>query len=242
MSTPVTSPLPMPLPAVLIVDDEEDIRDMVALALQGAGYPVLMAANGREGFVQAVDHQPALALVDWMMPEVNGIELLRRLRRDPRTASIPIIMLSAKAEVDNKTEGLDSGADDYLAKPFSTKELLARIRALLRRTAETTDGSLLRVGNLQLDPASHTTRIGDSAITLGPTEFRLLQFFMGHPNRVYSREQLLDKVWGTGVYVDERTVDVHIRRLRKALEPDDYSRLIQTVHGVGYRFSDKTQE
>ena len=227
---------------VLIVEDEEDIRDMLAHTLGNAGFRVMGASNGREGFIKAVDQLPSLVLVDWMMPEVNGIELLRRLRRDPRTQAIPVIMLSAKAEVDNKAEGLDSGADDYLAKPFSNKELLSRVRAVLRRSSDSRGEKQLRAGNLELDPESHSARVEGEAMSLGPTEFRLLQFFMSHPNRVYSREQLLDQVWGAGVYVDERTVDVHIRRLRKALEPGNHDRLIQTVHGVGYRFADKVTE
>lgn len=224
---------------ILVVEDEEDIRELIAHGLSKAGFTLLKAANGREGFVLAVDHRPDLILLDWMMPEVNGIETLRRLRRDARTATIPVIMLSAKAEVDNKTEGLDAGADDYLAKPFSPKELVSRVNAVLRRSGEQQKNASLQVRQLILNPANHLVMVSGEKIDLGPTEFRLLHFFMQHTDRVYTRAQLLDQVWGSAVYIDERTVDVHIRRLRKALEKDDHSQLIQTVHGVGYRFSDK---
>lgn len=225
---------------ILIVDDEEDILEMTALSLKTAGYQVLLARDGQEGFAIAIDKKPQLVVVDWMMPLTNGLDLLRRLRRDERTADIPIIMLSAKAEVDNRTQGLDSGADDYLSKPFSPKELVARIKAVLRRY-ENKQGSTsaLKVKNLLLDPSSHIVSINNQIITLGPTEFKLLQFFMQHPDKVYSREQLLDQVWGNAVYIDERTVDVHIRRLRLALSIDSHDDLIQTIRGSGYRFSDK---
>ena len=225
---------------ILVVDDEEDIRDMIALSLKTAGYHVLCANDGQEGFSIAIDQKPQLIVVDWMMPVVNGLELLRRLRRDERTDEIPIIMLSAKAEVDNKTQGLDSGADDYLSKPFSPKELISRIKAVLRRYEGKQGSTLpLTVKNLTLDPSSHIVSIKGQAISLGPTEFKLLQFFMNHPDKVYSREQLLDHVWGNAVYIDERTVDVHIRRLRKALSIDNHDELIQTIRGAGYRFSNK---
>lgn len=225
--------------AILIIEDDEDIRELVAHALAKTGFTLLKAANGREGFVLAVDHHPDLILLDWMMPEVNGLEALRRLRRDARTANIPVIMLSAKAEVDNKSEGLDAGADDYLAKPFSPKELVSRVNAVLRRSGPQQKNGSLQAQRLVLNPDSHVVTVEDETVDLGPTEFRLLQFFMQHPDRVYSRAQLLDQVWGNTVYIDERTVDVHIRRLRKALERNDHDKLIQTVHGVGYRFSDK---
>lgn len=225
---------------VLVVDDEADIREMIRLALTRQGYRVLEAEDGQQAFTLAVDEQPDLILIDWMMPVANGIELLRRLQRDERTVHIPTIMLSAKGEVDNKTQGLDSGADDYLAKPFSPKELLARIRAVLRR-ADRKQGveKTLHFRDLVLDLASHQATISGHAVNLGPTEYKMLQFFMTHPERVYSREQLLDSVWGSTVYIDERTVDVHIRRLRKALEPGGHDNMIQTVRGSGYRFSEK---
>jgi two-component system phosphate regulon response regulator PhoB len=227
---------------ILIVEDEPDIQDMIALALERAGFTTFKAVDGQEGFTCAIDKKPDLILVDWMMPVVNGIELLRRLRRDPRTADIPVIMLSAKAEVDNKSQGLDSGADDYLSKPFSPKELLSRIKAVLRRydSRNHPASSALQCRKLSLNPETHQVVINNQAVALGPTEFKLLHFFLTHPDKVYSREQLLDHVWGNNVYIDERTVDVHIRRLRKALSIDDHQELIQTVRGAGYRFSDKT--
>ncbi len=227
---------------ILVVEDEADIQELVSLTLGKAGFKLLQANNGKEGFVMALDQKPDLVLADWMMPEINGIELLRRLRRDSRTAHIPVIMLSAKAEVDNKSEGLDAGADDYLAKPFSPRELVSRVNAVLRRSSSQQQNNSLQVRQLVLDPVSHTVTVANDPADLGPTEFRLLQFLMQHPDRVYSRAQLLDQVWGSAVYIDERTVDVHIRRLRKALEKADHHLLIQTVHGVGYRFSSKLPE
>jgi len=229
----------MPEQTLLIIEDEEDIQELIAHGLSKAGFRLLNASNGREGFVLAVDHHPDLILLDWMMPEVNGIETLRRLRRDTRTANIPVIMLSAKTEVDNKSEGLDAGADDYLAKPFSPKELLSRVNAVLRRSGTQQQNGNLQAQQLILNPDSHVVTVSGETVDLGPTEFRLLQFFMQHPDRVYSRAQLLDQVWGNTVYIDERTVDVHIRRLRKALGKNEHDQLIQTVHGVGYRFSEK---
>jgi two-component system phosphate regulon response regulator PhoB len=224
---------------LLIVEDEDDIRDLIAHSLRNAGYAVLTAHDGQEGFALAIEHSPQLILVDWMMPVVNGLELLRRLRRDPRSTGIPIIMLSAKAEVDNKAQGLDSGADDYLAKPFSPKELLSRIKAVLRRYEPVGHRSTFVMRKLVLDPESHHVSISGQTVDLGPTEFKLLKFFLTHPEKVYSREQLLDQVWGNTVYIDERTVDVHIRRLRKVLSIDGHEELIQTVRGTGYLFSDK---
>jgi len=226
---------------ILIVEDETDIQDMIALSLETAGYRVLRANDGQEGFALAIDQKPQLIVADWMMPVVNGLELLRRLRRDQRSADIPVIMLSAKTDVDNKTQGLDSGADDYLSKPFSPKELVSRIKAVLRRSesASSINTSILKIRKLSLDPETHQVSINNQAINLGPTEFKLLRFFLSHPDKVYSREQLLDHVWGNTVYIDERTVDVHIRRLRKALSIDNHEELIQTVRSAGYRFSEK---
>jgi two-component system phosphate regulon response regulator PhoB len=239
MTTPVTN-IPATATCILVVEDEDDIRDMVASSLKTAGYSVLQASDGQEGFSCAIDHKPQLIVVDWMMPVVNGLELLRRLRRDERTAGIPVIMLSAKTEVDNKTQGLDSGADDYLGKPFSPKELIARIKAVLRRHENKQQATpVLSAKKLVLDTSSHIVSIDTHIINLGPTEFKLLQFFMSHPDKVYSRSQLLDQVWGNAVYIDERTVDVHIRRLRKALDIDGHDALIQTIRSAGYRFSDK---
>ncbi|MDD3449689.1 MAG: phosphate regulon transcriptional regulator PhoB, partial [Gammaproteobacteria bacterium] len=180
---------------------------------------------------------PDLLLLDWMLPGASGVELARGLKRDPLTREIPIIMLTARGEEDDKVRGLESGADDYVTKPFSTRELLARIRTVLRRAAPHAGEEVVQVDILTLDPGSHRVSAGDAAVELGPTEFRLLHFFMTHPERVYSRSQLLDRVWGTNVYIEERTVDVHIRRLRKALEPTGCDALLQTVRGAGYRLS-----
>lgn len=227
---------------VLIVDDESSIRDMVQLSLELAGFAVRQAANAREAHAMILDERPDIVLLDWMMPETSGYELLRRLRKEELTADLPVIMLTARAEEGKRVQGLEGGADDYVTKPFSPRELAARIRALLRRIAPIGDQQALETGGLRLDPVAHRVYAGERAVSMGPTEFRLLQFLMGHPERAYSRAQLLDHVWGANVYIDERTVDVHIRRLRKALEPaaegqPDYSGFVQTVRGTGYRFS-----
>ncbi len=223
---------------ILVVDDEEDIQDVVVMALQAAGFGTVTAADGQEGFVAAVDQRPDLAIVDWMMPNVNGLELLRRLRRDERTVELPVIMLTAKTEINHRTQGLDEGADDYLGKPFSPKELVSRVKAVLRRSTGQESASGLSARNLLLDVESHRVFINGQQISIGPTEFKLLHFFLSHRDRVYSRQQLLDQVWGTNVYIDERTVDVHIRRLRKAIAVDDHDKCVQTVRGSGYRFSE----
>lgn len=222
---------------ILIVDDEAPIRDMITLALESAGFDCLQATNAQEAHALIVDKKPALILLDWMMPNTSGIELARRLRRDELTASVPIIMLTAKAEEDNKIQGLETGVDDYLTKPFSPRELVARIKALLRRSQPSQDKEPLSVMNLTLDPVSHRVTIDQKAVSMGPTEYRLLFFFMTHPERAYTRAQLLDQVWGSNVYVDERTIDVHIRRLRKAISIGGHEKLIQTVRSTGYRFS-----
>lgn len=223
---------------VLIVDDEAPIREMIAVALEMADYDYIEAADAREAHALIVDKQPDLVLLDWMLPGTSGVELARRLKKEEATADIPIIMLTAKVEEDNKIQGLEVGADDYITKPFSPRELVARLKAVLRRATPPGIDSPIEVDGLTLDPIGHrvTTREGD--VTMGPTEYRLLQFFMTHQERVYTRPQLLDQVWGGNVYVEERTVDVHIRRLRKALG-EDYDHLIQTVRGTGYRFSTK---
>lgn len=221
---------------VLIVDDEAPIREMIAVALEMAGYECLEADNARDAHELVVDSPPDLVLLDWMMPGMTGIEFARRLRKDALTAEIPIIMLTAKGEEDSKVKGLESGVDDYITKPFSPRELVARLKTVLRRTTPKGVEEPVSVDGLMLDPVSHRVTSDDKPIELGPTEFRLLQFFMTHQDRAYSRSQLLDMVWGGNVYVEERTVDVHIRRLRKALgERHDY--LVQTVRGTGYRFS-----
>ena len=222
---------------VLIIDDEAAIRDMVGIALEAAGFRSLQAENARDGHALIIDEEPDLVLLDWMMPQTSGVELLRRLRRDELTEKIPVIMLTAKTDEDNLVQGLDSGADDYVTKPFSPRELIARTRAVLRHKAPRIPEEVIHVEGMVYDPISHHITIGGKAVSMGPTEFRLLGFFLTHQDRVYSRDQILDHVWGGNVYMDERTVDVHIRRLRKALSIDGHDQLIQTVRGAGYRFS-----
>ncbi|MFC2991804.1 MAG: phosphate regulon transcriptional regulator PhoB [Halomonas sp.] len=223
---------------VLIVDDEAPIREMIAVALEMADYRVLEADNAQAAHAMIVDHQPDLVLLDWMMPGTSGIELARRLKREPTTAELPIIMLTAKGEEDNKIQGLEAGADDYITKPFSPRELVARLKAVLRRATPQGIEEAVEVDGLLLDPVSHRVIASGKAVEMGPTEYRLLQFFMTHQERAYTRSQLLDQVWGGNVYVEERTVDVHIRRLRKALG-ERHQHLVQTVRGTGYRFSAK---
>ncbi len=224
---------------ILIVDDEAAIREMIRVGLELAGYECLEAADAQSAHAAILDERPDLVLLDWMMPQTSGIELLRRLRREEVSNDIPVIMLTAKDDEDNRVQGLDVGADDYITKPFSSRELLARIKALLRRAQGGEEDEAIVVDGLKLDPASHRVFAGDTPLQMGPTEYKLLKFFMTHQERAYSRGQLLDQVWGTNVYVEERTVDVHIRRLRKALQTElrDFGELIQTVRGTGYRFS-----
>lgn len=222
---------------ILIVDDEAAIRQMVSLALTQAGYACLDAGDAGTAQARILDQVPDLILLDWMMPHVSGIEYARRLRREKLTQHIPIIMLTARTEEDDKVQGLNSGADDYITKPFSTRELLARIQALLRRTTPHVSEMGVETDGLAVNPITHRVTAHGQAIDVGPTEFRLLHFFMTHPERVHSRERLLNGVWGENVYVEERTVDVHIRRLRRALSTTGHDRLIQTVRGTGYRFS-----
>ncbi len=221
---------------VLLVEDEAPIRDMIAVALEMADYRVLEAGNVQDAHAMVVDHRPDLVLLDWMLPGASGIELARRLKRDTATAELPIIMLTAKSEEDNKIQGLEAGADDYITKPFSPRELVARLKAVLRRTTPQGVEDAIELDGLRLDPVSHRVSVYGEGLDVGPTEYRLLQFFMTHQERVYTRSQLLDQVWGGNVYVEERTVDVHIRRLRKALG-QPHQALIQTVRGTGYRFS-----
>ena len=221
---------------VLVVEDEAAIREMLAFNLGRAGYQVLSAATGMEARSSMVDEFPDVVLMDWMLPDMSGLELTRQLKRDPETREIPIIMLTARVQEDDRVAGLEGGADDYITKPFSPRELLARIKVVLRRGAAFQDETVT-VGRLKLNSASHRVSVGESEISLGPTEYRILHFFMHHPDRVYSRAQLLDRIWGANVYVEERTVDVHIRRLRKALTASGYDKLVQTVRGAGYRFS-----
>lgn len=231
-------------PKILIVDDEPAIRDMIGITLDLAGFKSTAAETAQQAYVDIVDNRPDLILLDWMLPGGSGIELARRLKRDELTADLPIIMLTAKTSEDNKVQGLDIGVDDYVTKPFSPRELVARIRAVLRRTTGNQHSKVLRVFDLQLDPSSHRITIEDKPVDMGPTEFKLLRFFMTHQEKVFSRDHIQDQVWGSNVYLEERTVDVHIRRLRKALSAVemasiDYSSLVQTVRGAGYRFSVK---
>jgi len=225
---------------ILIVDDEAAIRQMVCLALTQAQYDCLEAADTTEAQVQILKEKPDLILLDWMLPKQSGVEYARTLRREKLTQNIPVIMLTARTEEEDKIKGLDSGVDDYITKPFSTRELLARIKALLRRTAPLAADTAVEMDGLALDPVTHRVTAAGKMLELGPTEFRLLHFFMTHADRVHSRERLLNSVWGDNVYVEERTVDVHIRRLRKALDQTGHDRLIQTVRGSGYRFSVQT--
>lgn len=222
---------------VLVVEDEPAIQELIAFNLKQAGYQPLCADNAEQAIRLVQDALPDLVLLDWMLPGLSGIELARRLRADKRTKSTPIIMLTARADEQAKLTGLDTGADDYITKPFSPRELNARVKAVLRRRAPQMTDDLVQVGMLKLDPATHRVIADTEQIHLGPTEFRLLHFLMTHQERVHSRTQLLDQVWGDHVFVEERTVDVHIRRLRKALEPSRQDSLIQTVRGSGYRLS-----
>ena len=226
----------MEITRVLVVEDEIAIRDMLVFNLSRAGYEVLPVGSGREARSSIVDKYPDVVLMDWMLPDVSGLELMRQLKRDPDTREIPIIMLTARVAEDDRVAGLDGGADDYITKPFSPRELLARIKAVLRRGLTVADETIT-AGGLNMDTGSHRVTVNKKEILLGPTEYKLLNFFMRHQDRVYSRGQLLDRIWGGTVYVEDRTVDVHIRRLRKALTPHSCDKLVQTVRGVGYRFS-----
>lgn len=223
---------------VLIVDDDESIRDMLRMALEIAGYVCIEAGNTYDAHCLILDERPDIVLLDWMLPGGSGIELLRRLKREDNTRDVAVIMLTAKTSEDNVIQGLEVGADDYLTKPFAPRELIARIQAILRRTATLTGVERIQLGDLVLDSDSQRVFIADEQLHIGPTEFRLLIFFMTHPDRAYTRGQLLDQVWGNNVYVEERTVDVHIRRLRKALQTTsaDCSVYVETVRGTGYRF------
>ena len=222
---------------ILVVEDEPAIQELLAVNLEHAGHHVLRARDAEQASSLVRHALPDLILLDWMLPGQSGISFAKSLRQDDRTKAVPIIMLTARGQEQDKIAGLESGADDYVTKPFSPRELLARIKAVLRRSGG--DGSeVVHVdGGLQMDLSQHRVLAAGQPVQVGPTEFRLLHFFMTHPERVYSRSQLLDQVWGRNVYIEERTVDVHIRRLRKALEPHGFENLVQTVRGVGYRFS-----
>lgn len=223
--------------SLLVIDDEAAICEMLATALELAGFRVRVAQDGQHGLGMIYDEQPDLLLLDWMLPGTSGIELARRLKRDSLTASLPIIMLTARGEEDNKIQGLDAGADDYVTKPFSTRELVSRINAVLRRTNALATAETIDIAGLRLDPAGQRIMARDVTLSLGPTEFRLLAFFMARPERAFTREQLLSQVWGANTDLSDRTIDVHIRRLRKYLEPHGFAEFLQTVRGTGYRFS-----
>lgn len=229
---------------VLIVEDEPAIQELISYNLRKAGYVALSADSAEQAAAMVNNVLPDLMLLDWMLPNMSGLELARNLRRESRTKTVPIILLTARVDEHDKISGLDAGADDYITKPFSPRELIARIKAVLRRRLPEMSEEVIEIGGLKLDPATHRVSSGAGKtnsrlddITLGPTEFRLLHFLMAHPERVHSRAQLLDRVWGDHVFVEDRTVDVHIRRLRKALEVIEKDSLIQTVRGTGYRFS-----
>jgi two-component system phosphate regulon response regulator PhoB len=222
---------------ILVVEDEPAIQELLALNLEHAGHHVLRARDAEQAG-QLVRHAlPDLILLDWMLPGQSGVAFARQMRQDERTRQIPIIMLTARGQEQDKVAGLDAGADDYVTKPFSPRELLARVKAVLRRRSPQLTDEPIEISGLRLDPATHRVHAGARTLELGPTEFRLLHFFMAHPERVHSRAQLLDHVWGDHVFVEERTVDVHIRRLRKSLEPTAHDRLIETVRGSGYRLA-----
>ena len=219
---------------VLVVEDEPQIQELVAINLEHLGHRVLRAASAEEAETAIRAALPDVLVLDWMLPGESGLSFARRLRSDERTRELPILMLTARAMEQDKISGLEAGADDYLTKPFSPRELAARIKAVLRRRAPQLSGDVVEVEGLRLDPATHRVTAGEQRLTLSPAEFRLLHFLLTHPGRVYSRAQLLDQVWGVHVYIEERTVDVHIRRLRKALEASGHDRLIDTVRGAGY--------
>jgi two-component system phosphate regulon response regulator PhoB len=223
-------------PQVLVVDDESAIRDMVQFTLGRAGMDVTGAADARAALSSISERRPDIILMDWMMPGVSGIELTRRLRREPLTADIPIIMLTARVTEDDKVAGLEAGTDDYVIKPFSPRELVARIRAVLRRASPADEKGRVTAGALTLDTVARRVLATGAELHPGPTEYRLLEFFMSHQGRAYSRSELLDHVWGASAYIEERTVDVHIRRLRKVLQPSGLEHYVQTVRGHGYRF------
>ena len=218
---------------ILIVEDERPIREMIAFHLMRAGYDTLEAEDCREARQLLADERPSLALIDWMLPDMSGLELTRMLKRDKEFEDLAVIMLTARADEHDKVTGLEGGADDYMTKPFSPRELVARIKAVLRRSGSA-ENEVVSSGEIELDAAAHRVLVKGTEVHLGPTEYRLLKYLMTHPDRVYSRNQLLDRVWGANVYVEERTVDVHVRRLRKALTEHGVERYIQTVRGVGY--------
>ncbi len=221
---------------ILLVEDERAIREMMKFAFQHSQYILLEAEDAEQAQVMILKDYPDLILLDWMLPGISGIELAHRLKKDDYSQDIPIIMLTARGEENDRIRGFDAGADDYVSKPFSPKELMARIKAVLRRVSPEQEG-IIELGDISMDIVKHRLSVNGQKFELGPTEYKLLHFFMTHAERVYSRSQLLDRVWGGSVYIEERTVDVHIRRLRKALSQFNVEHLIQTVRGSGYRFS-----
>ncbi|OBT06651.1 phosphate regulon transcriptional regulatory protein PhoB [Vibrio sp. UCD-FRSSP16_10] len=224
---------------ILVVEDEAPIREMLCFVLEQKGYETVEAEDYDTAISMLKEPFPDLILLDWMLPGGTGINFIKHLKREEMTRNIPVVMLTARGEEEDKVKGLEVGADDYITKPFSPKELVARLKAVIRRASPTSTEEAIDVRGLRLDPVSHRVTAHDQALEMGPTEFKMLHFFMTHQERVYSREQLLNHVWGTNVYVEDRTVDVHIRRLRKALEATEHHKLVQTVRGAGYRFSTK---
>ncbi len=224
---------------ILVVEDEAPIREMLCFVLEQKGYQAVEAEDYDSEVNKLAEPFPDLVLLDWMLPGGSGINFIKHMKREELTRNIPVVMLTARGEEEDKVRGLEVGADDYITKPFSPKELVARLKAVIRRVTPTALEDVIDVQGLKLDPVSHRVTANDEAVDMGPTEFKMLHFFMTHQERVYSREQLLNNVWGTNVYVEDRTVDVHIRRLRKALEAAGHDKLIQTVRGAGYRFSTK---
>ncbi|AWK15187.1 phosphate regulon transcriptional regulator PhoB [Candidatus Fukatsuia symbiotica] len=222
---------------ILVIEDEAPIREMLCFLLQKNGYQPLEAENYDNAVACLTEPFPDLILLDWMLPGGSGIQFIKYIKHAILTRDIPVMMLTARGEEEDRVRGLELGADDYITKPFSPRELVARIQAVMRRIASTAIEKVIEMQGLILDPSSHRVMVNDQVLSMGPTEFKLLHFFMTRPERVYSREQLLNYVWGTNVYVEDRTVDVHIRRLRKVLETDGYDKMIQTVRGTGYRFS-----
>ncbi|QUJ68097.1 phosphate regulon transcriptional regulator PhoB [Photobacterium sp. GJ3] len=222
---------------ILVVEDEAPIREMLCFVLEQKGYQAIEAEDYDSALEKINEPFPELILLDWMLPGGSGINLIKHLKRDEVTRNIPVVMLTARGEEEDKVRGLEVGADDYITKPFSPKELMARLKAVMRRVSPTSLDDVIDVQGLKLDPVSHRVTSNDEPLDMGPTEFKMLHFFMTHQERVYSREQLLNNVWGTNVYVEDRTVDVHIRRLRKALESGGHDKMVQTVRGAGYRFS-----
>ncbi|HGJ5858142.1 phosphate regulon transcriptional regulator PhoB [Arsenophonus nasoniae] len=222
---------------ILVVEDETAIREMVCFVLEQNGFQTVEADDYDSAIAQLIEPYPALILLDWMIPGGSGIQLIAHMKRDQLTRNIPIMMLTARGEEEDRVRGLEIGADDYLTKPFSPKELIARVNAILRRVSAMASDNVIEMNGLKLDPASHRVMSDATSIEMGPTEYKLLYFFMTHPERVYNREQLLNYVWGVNVYIEDRTVDVHIRRLRKALAVGGHEKMIQTVRGTGYRFS-----